>query len=67
MKWINESSTDRVIWVILGAALLALGWSGLVTGGFGGFLKQFGFIPLLTGIVGFCPIYSLFKFRTNKG
>ncbi|MEN6481271.1 MAG: DUF2892 domain-containing protein [Anaerolineaceae bacterium] len=30
------------------------------------FFKIIGFLPLLTGLVGFCPLYALFKFRTNK-
>jgi hypothetical protein len=66
MKFINESSTDRIIRVVLGILLLALGWGGVVTGGWGLFLKIVGFIPLLTGIVGYCAIYALFKTRTNK-
>ncbi len=66
MKFVNESSIDRIIRVVVGVALLALGWGGLVTGGFGIFLKVIGFVPLLTGIVGFCPLYSLFKFSTKK-
>ena len=24
-----------------------------------------GFVPLLTGLVGWCPLYTVFKFRTN--
>lgn len=63
---INESSADRVIRVVIGIALLALGWGGVVGGGLGVFFKVIGFLPLLTGIVGFCPLYSLLKFRTNK-
>jgi hypothetical protein len=46
--------------------LLALGWGGIVTGGWGLFLKIVGFIPLLTGAVGFCALYSLFKINTKK-
>jgi len=56
MKFANESSVDRIIRVVVGLALLALGWGGIVTGGFGIFLKVIGFVPLLTGIVGFCPL-----------
>ena len=56
------SNLDRGIRVILGVALLSLilflsggiRWIGLI-----------GLIPLLTGIVGFCPLYALFKFKTN--
>jgi len=66
MKFVNESTLDRIIRVIIGAVLLWLGWSGIVTGGWGTFLKIFGFLPLLTGLVGYCAIYGLLKIRTNK-
>lgn len=63
---INEASWDRVVRVLLGIVLLYLGWAGVVSGGWGTFLKIIGFVPLLTGLVGFCPIYAIFKLRTNK-
>ena len=66
MGFMNESGMDRVIRVVVGIALLALGWGGVVTGGFGTVLKVLGFLPLLTGLVGFCPLYALVKIRTNK-
>jgi len=66
MKFINQSNVDRIIRVVLGIVLLALGWGGVVGGGWGVFLKVIGFVPLLTGIVGFCPIYALLKLRTNR-
>lgn len=62
----NESGVDRIIRVVLGIAVLALGWSGVVPGGWGVFLKIIGFVPLLTGAIGFCPLYALAKIRTNK-
>jgi hypothetical protein len=61
----NESMIDRGIQVVLGLALLALGFSGTFTGTVGMVFKILGFVPLLTGITGFCPIYILFKFQTN--
>lgn len=61
----NQSKLDRIIRVVLGIVILALGWGGIVSGGWGLFLKIFGFIPLVTGLVGWCPIYALFKFKTN--
>jgi len=63
---INESQTDRIIRILLGIILLVLGWGGFIGGTWGIIFKILGFIPLITGIVGFCPIYALFKFRTNK-
>ena len=66
MSYINEAGWDRVVRIIIGIALLYLGFSGVVTGGWGLFLKVIGFVPLLTGLVGWCPLYALFKFQTNK-
>jgi hypothetical protein len=66
MKFLNESGVDRLIRVIAGVVILALGWTGMVSGTFGLVLKILGFVPLLTGIIGWCPLYALFKFRTNK-
>lgn len=57
----NEGSLDRVLRVVGGLVLIALvfvgprtpwGWLGLV--------------PLITGVVGFCPVYRLFGLNTCK-
>ena len=57
----NEGTIDRVLRVGLGVALIAFvvvgpqtpwGWLGLV--------------PLLTGVVGFCPLYRLVGVNTCK-
>jgi hypothetical protein len=66
MSFVNEASWDRILRVVLGVVLLYLGWSGVVGGGLGTVLKFLGFIPLLTGLIGWCPLYSLFKIRTNR-
>jgi fatty acid desaturase len=66
VSYINEANWDRIARVLLGVAMLALGWAGVVGGGWGLFLKVIGFVPLLTGIVGWCPLYALFKVHTNK-
>jgi len=61
----NENSVDRIVRVILGLVLIVVGFC--VMGGTGGIiLGIIGFVPLLTGIVGFCPAYALFKFSTKK-
>lgn len=62
----NESNTDRIIRVVLGIVLLVLGWGGIVSGTLGLVFKILGFLPLLTGLVGFCPLYALFKIATKK-
>ncbi len=66
MKFANEASWDRIGRIVLGAVLLTLGWSGAVGGGFGTFLQIIGFVPLATGLVGWCPLYAVFGFRTNE-
>lgn len=63
---INESTIDRGIRIVVGLLLLVLGFGGYVTGTAGTVLKVLGFIPLLTGLIGFCPLYTLFKFKTNR-
>ena len=52
----NVGILDRVIRVVLGAALLTFAIIGEgVTAKFG----WIGVIPILTAFVGFCPIYTL--------
>jgi hypothetical protein len=58
---VNEGSIDRAVRVVIGLVLISLvfigpqspwGWIGL--------------IPLVTGLVGFCPMYTLFGMSTCK-
>lgn len=63
---VNESMVDRVVRGLVGLVLLALYLSNTVTGTLGIVLVIVGAVALLTGLVGFCPLYSVFKFRTNK-
>lgn len=65
MSFINEAGWDRIARVLLGVVLLALGWGGVVDGALGTVLKIVGFIPLVTGLVGWCPLYAIFRFRTS--
>ncbi len=62
----NESGVDRLIRVVLGIALLALNFAGVVTGGWGIVLLVLGGISLITGIAGICPLYALLKIRTKR-
>lgn len=66
MAFRNEGAADRLIRVIAGVAVLALGWSGAVSGTLGTVFKVVGFIPLATGLVGWCPLYQLFGIRTCR-
>jgi Inner membrane protein YgaP-like, transmembrane domain len=62
----NESALDRVIRVVLGLVLLALFLTGIVGGTLGIILVVVGAILLITGIIGFCPLYALLKIKTKK-
>ena len=57
----NMGSIDRWIRVALGMGLLSLTFAGPQTAW--GYL---GFLPLLTALVGFCPLYALFGWSTNN-
>ena len=61
----NEGTADRVIRVVAGIVLLALGWGEVVTGTLGTVVKVLGFVPLLTGLVGWCPLYAVAHLSTR--
>ena len=65
MSWMNEAGWDRIARLTLGGVMLVLGWGGIVDGWVGTVFMYLGFVPLITGIVGWCPLYSIFRFRTN--
>jgi hypothetical protein len=59
----NEGTIDRVLRVIVGIALLA--WFYVDQGqGFWHYAKLIGIMPLLTGLVGTCPLYSALGIST---
>jgi hypothetical protein len=66
MFTVNEASWDRALRVIAGVVLLYLGWSGTVDGTLGTVFKYLGFVPVLTGIIGWCPAYTACNIRTNQ-
>ncbi|MCB9508158.1 MAG: DUF2892 domain-containing protein [Myxococcales bacterium] len=55
----NEHNVERVVRVIAGLALISLAFVGPKTP-----LGFVGIVPLLTGLVGSCPLYTLFGFST---
>jgi len=63
---VNESGLDRVLRVVVGIALILLYLLGVVGGTLGVVLIVVGAIALITGLVGFCPLYSLLKIQTSK-
>ncbi len=65
-SFINEAGWDRVLRIVAGGVLLYLGWAGVVGGTAGLVFKVLGFVPLATGIVGWCPAYRLFGISTCR-
>jgi hypothetical protein len=61
----NEAGWDRALRIAVGALLLALGWTGAVPGWWALGCKLFGLFPLLSGLIGWDPVYALLGFRTR--
>ena len=57
----NEGMLDRVIRVMVGLALLSLFF--LAPGPLA-YVGLIGLVPLLTGAIGYCPLYGMFGFNT---
>lgn len=57
----NEGKLDRILRVIVGLVLIALVFVGPQTA-----WGWIGVVPLLTGIFGYCPAYSLLGLNTCK-
>ena len=55
----NVGIIDRVFRVVLGLVLLSLTYLGPRT-----MWGYIGFIPLMTGLIGHCPLYALIGFNT---
>lgn len=58
---INEGTVDRVVRVLVGIALLGLTFTGAI-----GAWGYIGLIPLATGAVGMCPLYTILGIDTCK-
>jgi hypothetical protein len=65
-SWGNLSGTQRVLRMLAGAAMLGAAWTGAVTGIAGVALEVFGWVPLATGVVGWCPFYAIFGCSTCR-
>jgi DUF2892 family protein len=60
----NEAGWDRALRIVVGGVLLYLGWAGIIGGTLGVVFRIVGFLPLLTGLFGYCAIYALLGVRT---
>ena len=58
---INVGSPDRVIRLVLGLSLIA---AAVLDAPYIGAWGYLGVVPLLTGLFGVCPAYSIFGFNS---
>lgn len=56
----NVGNADRIVRIILG--VLIIGW-GLYAQNW---LGAIGLVPLVTGLIRWCPLYAPLKISTNK-
>ncbi|HMB53690.1 MAG TPA: DUF2892 domain-containing protein [Thermoanaerobaculia bacterium] len=61
----NMAGWDRLLRLLLGLAMLAVGAAGVAPGLASLALLIFAWVPLLTAISGWCPFYSLLGIRTH--
>lgn len=58
----NEGGLDRAFRIVAGLLLILAGY---VSGGTWGIvLYVIALVPLLTGVIGWCPLYRVFKINT---
>ncbi|PAV49698.1 hypothetical protein CK486_02740 [Pseudomonas sp. HAR-UPW-AIA-41] len=57
----NVGKTDKLLRISAGIALLGLGASGLI-----GWWGLIGVVPLATGLLNWCPAYTLLGIKTCK-
>jgi len=66
MSYRNLSNLDRAVRIVLGLLMLTAAWTGLAEGIWRSAFEVFGWVPLATGVVGWCPIYALLGFSTRR-
>lgn len=62
---VNEATWDRIARVVLGIALILVPIL-FTRETFGIILGIAGLILLVTGVIGFCPLYTVFNISTKK-
>lgn len=55
----NVGGIDRILRIVVGIALIAAAFTGAI-----GVWGYVGVVPLLTGLMGWCPPYAILGFNT---
>lgn len=56
---INEGGIDRIVRIVAGLVLIGLAYTGTV-----GIWGYIGVVPLATGLIGWCPAYTMLGMNT---
>jgi hypothetical protein len=64
--FVNMAPWDRVLRIGMGLTMLLAGSLDLFPGAWGAVLVVFAWVPLVTGAVGWCPLYTLLGLRTLR-
>ncbi len=62
----NMGNVDRIIRILFFVVVAVLYFTGTITSTLGIILGLLGIVFLLTGLVGFCPLYVPLKISTAK-
>ncbi len=62
----NEGTVDRIVRIVVGATLIAVGVADLVPGVWKWVVIVVGMVPLGTGVVGRCVLYPVLGISTKK-
>lgn len=62
---LNLGAIDRAVRLVIAAVLIGVGL-GVVRGPGGIAMAAVGAIPLLTGLSGYCPLYTVFGINTRR-
>jgi len=57
----NVGGIDKILRIAIGIALIAMAYMNIV-----GVWGYIGVVPLLTGLIGWCPIYPILGIKTCK-
>ncbi|MEZ4803935.1 MAG: DUF2892 domain-containing protein [Bacteroidia bacterium] len=62
----NMGSTDKVIRLLIAIVVAILYFSNVISGVLGIVLLILSIVFVLTSLIGFCPLYTIFGFKTNS-
>ncbi len=62
----NMGSVDKIIRVLIAIVIAVLYWQGIIGGTLAIILLVLGIVFLLTSLINFCPLYTIFGVNTSK-